>query len=206
MGETDTGGNWVLIWWEEPCSVNLLSNFLLMGKAVFLPCCLTFDQTMVEVMKIMASSFKSSHTWTVTLSAPGPSAGHCLPTPTPEAPGHSHVSLGLSLIWSLLLSPGSWCAQGFVCALQESVSPALWKFWWFCGGVNGSLLQGGLCHTSSAALLHPEPLPLWQAIAHPYLYRRHSNTGLAQSLRGPLMHVRFYLSTLRISGRYGVWF
>ena len=29
---------------------------------------------------------------------------------------------------SLLLSPGSWCAQGFVCALQESVFPILWKF------------------------------------------------------------------------------
>ena len=29
---------------------------------------------------------------------------------------------------SLLLSPGSWCAQGFVCALQESVSPVLYKF------------------------------------------------------------------------------
>ena len=29
---------------------------------------------------------------------------------------------------SLLLSPGSWCTQGFVSALQESVSPVLWKF------------------------------------------------------------------------------
>ena len=29
---------------------------------------------------------------------------------------------------SLLLSPGSWCVQGFVCALQESFSPVLWKF------------------------------------------------------------------------------
>ena len=30
---------------------------------------------------------------------------------------------------SLLLSPGSWCAQGFVPALQESVSPVMWKSW-----------------------------------------------------------------------------
>ena len=29
---------------------------------------------------------------------------------------------------SLLLSPGSWCTQGLVCAFQESVSPVLWKF------------------------------------------------------------------------------
>ena len=25
--------------------------------------------------------------------------------------------------------PGSWCTQSFVCALQESVSPVLGKFW-----------------------------------------------------------------------------
>ena len=37
---------------------------------------------------------------------------------------------------SLLLSPGSWCTQGPVCALQESVSPVLCKFWQFYGGVN----------------------------------------------------------------------
>ena len=34
MGETDWGANWVLFWWAGPCSVNLESNFLLMGKAV----------------------------------------------------------------------------------------------------------------------------------------------------------------------------
>ena len=34
-------------------------------------------------------------------------------------------------------------------------------------------------------LLYPEPLPLWQATADPYLCRRHSSTVLAQSLWGP---------------------
>ena len=29
----------------------------------------------------------------------------------------------------------------------ESVSPGLCKFWWFYGGVNGDLLQEGLCQT-----------------------------------------------------------
>ena len=33
-------------------------------------------------------------------------------------------------------------------------------------------------------LLHPEPLPLWQSTADPYLLRRHSNTVLSQSLWG----------------------
>ena len=48
---------------------------------------------------------------------------------------------------SLLLSPGSWCAQGFFCVLQESVSPVLCMFWQLYGGVNGNLLQEGLGHT-----------------------------------------------------------
>ena len=29
---------------------------------------------------------------------------------------------------------------------------------------------------------HPEPLPLWQATANPYLHRRHSNTVLVHTL------------------------
>ena len=63
------------------------------------------------------------------IQCPNLKAGHCRPTPTPETPGHSQASLAQSLVQSLLLSSGSWCAQSFVYALQESVSPILWKFW-----------------------------------------------------------------------------
>ena len=35
---SDWGGNWVFFWRGEPCSVNLYSNFPLMGRAVFPPC------------------------------------------------------------------------------------------------------------------------------------------------------------------------
>jgi len=56
------------------------------------------------------------------------SAGHCRPVTLLETPGHSQASLAQSFVGSLLLSPGSWCTQGFVCALQQSVSPVLWKF------------------------------------------------------------------------------
>ena len=140
---------------------------------MFPPCFLTLDQTMVEVRKIMATSFKRSHECTAALSAPDPAAGHHPPMPPLETPGHSQASLGQSLAGSLLLSPGSWCAQGFVCALQESVSPVLCKFWWLCGGVNGDLLQEGLCHTQVCmpypGLLHPEPLPPQQPTADPCL-------------------------------------
>ena len=75
---------------------------------------LLFDQTMLEVMKIMVTSFKRSHACTTALSAPNPAAGHCQPKLQPKSPGHSRSRLGQSLVGSLLLSPGSWCSQGFV--------------------------------------------------------------------------------------------
>ena len=83
----------------------------------------TWGQTMVEIIKIMVTSFKRSHACTATLSAPSPAAGHQRPTPPLETPGHSQGSLGQSLLGSLLLSPGSWCTQGSVCALQKSYFP-----------------------------------------------------------------------------------
>ena len=112
---------------------------------------------MVEVMKTTATFFKSSHAGTATLSAPDPAAGHRRPSPPLETPGHSWASLGQSLLGSLLLSPRSWCAQGFVCALQGSVSSVLCKFWWIYGGVNGDLLQEDLCHTQVCCTQSPCP-------------------------------------------------
>ena len=110
---------------------------------------------MVEIMKIMSTSFKRSHACTAALSATNPAAGHHQPTPLPETSGHSWSSLGQSLVESLLLYPGSWCTQGFVCALQESVSPIL--FWQLYGGFNGNLLQEGLCHTQVYCTQSPCP-------------------------------------------------
>ena len=115
----------------------------------------------------------------VQISAPNPAAGHPWPTPPLESPGHSRARLGQSLMGSLLLSPRSWCPQGSVCALQESVSPILCKFWCLCGGVNGDLLQEGLAHTQVCCTQSPCSRPL---LTHLYLLRRHSDTVLAQSL------------------------
>ena len=84
---------------------------------------------MVEIMKIMVTSFKRSHALTVALSAPNYAAVHHQFTLLLETPGYSHTSLDQSLVGSLLLSPASWCPQDFVCALQESVSSVLWKFY-----------------------------------------------------------------------------
>ena len=60
----------------------------------------------------------------IVFSVPDPAAGRCQPTTPPETAGHSQASLAQSLLGSLLLSPGSWCAQGFVNALLEFVSPS----------------------------------------------------------------------------------
>ena len=92
-----------------------------MGGAVFPPC-------MVGVMLVMVTSFKvlmSVLLYSVPLT---PCQATVEPTSLLETPGHSQASLTWSLVRSLLLSPGSWCAQGFVCALQESFPPVLWKF------------------------------------------------------------------------------
>ena len=146
-------------------------------------------QAMVEVMKIMATSFKRPHVYTATFSAPDPAAGHRRPTPLLETPGHSWASLGQScgvtalffwvLVHKVLFVPPRGCFPS-----PASVLAALW---W----VNGDLRQEGLCCTTPP--LHPAPLPLWPATADPYLHRRRSHTVLPQSLWGPwvLVHTRF---------------
>ena len=144
-----------------------------MGGAMFPPCCLTWGQTMVEVMKIMTTSFKWYHEFTATLSIPNSLAGHPWPTPLLETPGHSQAILGQSLVGSLLLSPGSWCAQGFACALQESVFPVLCKFWQLYGGlmVTSSKRAYAIPRSTSPRAPAPEavlcwPVPLQETLKH----------------------------------------
>ena len=63
---------------------------------------------MVEVMRIMETSFQRSCAGTAALSAPDPAAGHCRPTPSQRLPD-THRQVWLSLLWghcSFLQSPG----------------------------------------------------------------------------------------------------
>ena len=80
---------------------------------------------MVEVMKIMVTSFKRSDALTSTLSAPNPAAGHQLSKPLPETPGP--VSCGITVPFSWVLGQGSDTTQGSLCALKKSVSLVLCK-------------------------------------------------------------------------------
>ena len=105
---------WKIPWMEE------LSRYSLQGlKESSTTERLHFHfQTMVEVMKIMVTSLKRSHTCTATLTAPNPAACHHRLLPPLEIPGHSWASLGQSLLGSLLLSPGSWCTRFYLCPLR----------------------------------------------------------------------------------------
>ena len=64
---------------------------------------------------------------------------HSMPLTLQQAASNPHLpwrlwdtqrQVWVSLLWgSLLLSPGSWYTPGFVCALKESVSPVLCRFY-----------------------------------------------------------------------------
>ena len=99
--------------------------------------------------------------------------------------GQVRVSLGQSVVRSLLLSPGSWCSQGFLCALLESVSPVLCKFWWLYGGVNGDLLQEGLCHTQVYCTQSPCPCSSPLLTGPPQETPKYSSVSVSGGSLGP---------------------
>ena len=139
-------------WWERLTEGKILSCFDWLARLnktliqfsvdewdCVLSLLFTWGQTMVEVMKIMVTYFKRSHASTAIPSAPNPIAGHHWPMHLMETHGHSQARLGQSLVGSLLLPPGSWYAQGSLCALQKSFSPVLCKFWKLYCRINGDL-------------------------------------------------------------------
>ena len=87
---------------------------------------------------------------------------------------------------SLLLSLGSWCVQAFIYSRQKSVSSVLCKFWLFYGGINGDLLQEGLCHTQVYCTQSP------CTFSSPLL--THISTGDTQT--------QFWLSLCGVSGSW----
>ena len=146
-------------------------------------------------MKITATSFKRSHACTAALSAPDPTGGDHQPTPLPETPGHSWACLGQFLVGSLLLSPGYWCTQGFVCALQDSVSPVLCKFWWFLVVTSSkrahAVPRSAAPRALAPAAVHCLPVPPQETL-------RHSSGSVSVGSLGPSVH-KVCLSPLWIS-------
>ena len=109
-------------------------------------------------------------------------------------------SLGQSLVGSLLFSSGSWCTQGFVCALHEMFPKS-------CVSSGGSVV--GLMATSSkrayaipgsAASRTPAPVSghCWPILLQDIL--KHSSVSVSVRSVGPGAH-KVCLSPLSVSGR-----
>ena len=98
------GGDWVLM--DGAMTSKSLIQFSIDEWSYVPSLIFIWGQTIVEVMKIMVTSFKISHACTATLSAPNPAAGHHQPTPLLQTPGHSQGSLGQSLMG--VTAPLSW--------------------------------------------------------------------------------------------------
>ena len=105
---------------------------------------------MVEVMKIMATSFRRSHAL-LHAEPPTLAAGHHFPC-LHQGLLDTHRHVWVSLLWG----HWSWCTQGSLGALQESASPVLCKFW---GSMVGLMVISSKRAYAIPSLLHPEPLP-----------------------------------------------
>ena len=110
---------------------------------------------MVELMKMMVTSFQRSRARTATLRAPTlqqAAADPHLPGDSWTLPGESgSVSRGVP-------APFSWVLVHKVCLCPPRVRfPVLGKFSWLYGGVNGDLLPEGLCHTQVCGTQSPCP-------------------------------------------------
>ena len=111
---------------------------------------------MVEVMKITVTSFRRSHAHTAALSAPNPAADRhdprlCRDSWTlPRKSGS--VSCGVPAPFSWVLVHTRFC----LCP-PRAYFPVLGKFWQLCGGVNGDLVQEGLCHIQACCTQSPWP-------------------------------------------------
>ena len=203
MGETDWGGHWVFFWLSGPYSINLESNFLLMGAAVFPPCCLTRGQAMVEVMKIMVTCFQRFHAHTLALSTPNLAAGLHWPTPPSETPEHSWASLSHSLVGhcSFLLGPGG---HKVLSVPPKSLFPQSWVS-------SGSSMVGLMATFSkrayaiprSTALRAPAPASFHCWPTPPQETLTHRSGSVSVESLDPGVH-KACLSPLSVSGRYEV--
>ena len=71
---------------------------------------------MVGVMKVMATSFKMTVAHTTVFSVLTPEQDTVNTSLCQRLlDTHTHTSLAQSLVGTLLLSPGSWCAHGCLC-------------------------------------------------------------------------------------------
>ena len=126
-------------------------------------------------------------------------------TVTHSSAGNSLTFMGKSGSVSCgITAPFSWvlvCTRFCLCPPRVCF-PVLCRFWWLDGGVNGDLLQEGLCHTQVCRTQSPCPC------SSPLLTRTssggsHSPGSVSVGSLGPGAH-KFCDSPPSVSGGYGV--
>ena len=137
---------------------------------------------MVEVIKIIATSFKKFYACSAALSAPDLAAGHLQSMPPLETLGHSQASLDQSLVGSLPFysSPG---VHKVLFVPSKSLFPQF--FVSSCGSMlrlmeNSSkwayaTARSAAPRASAPVVVHCRPIP-------PQEMLKHSKAGLAESL------------------------
>ena len=135
-----------------------LIHFLLKNGTVLPPCYLTWGQTMVEVMKIMVTSFKRS------MHAPLHSVPPTLQQAITDPPLHqrlldTHGQVWVSLLLghcSFLLGPGAHKALS-----MPSQSLFSHKFWWLYGGFMATSSKRAYAIPRSTAPRAPAPAAVY---------------------------------------------
>ena len=150
-------------------------------------------------MNIKVTSLKRSHACTAILSALHQA------TADPRLRQRfldTHGQVWVSLLWShcsFLLGPG---AHEALFVPTKSLFPRLCKFWRLYGGVNGDLLQEGLCYTQVCCTQSPCTCGS-PPLTHISTGDAHSSVSVSVGSLGPGQH-KVCLSPPGISGGYGV--
>ena len=157
MGETDWGENWVLFWWAGAMFSKSLMQFFVDGWSCAPSLLFTWGQTMVEVMKKMATSFKRSHAYNAILNSSNPHQAITDPHLRKRLLD-TYGQVWVSLLWVNI--PFYWVlyTQVSVCALQETISQSCVS--------SGSAMVGLMATSSKRTYVIPKsaapraPVPL----------------------------------------------
>ena len=177
-----------------------------MGGTVFPPCCLTWDQTILEVMKKNGYFLQKVPRTHCRTQCPWP----CSRPPLIHTSARDTWTLtGKSgSVFCGVTAPFCWVlVQTRFCLCPSSLFPQP------CVSSGGSMV-GLMAISSKRAYATPRsavpraPDPAtghWWPLPSQETFK-HSKAGLAQSLWSLLVHTKFWLNLPCFSGRYGVWF
>ena len=160
---------------------------------------------MVEVMKIMETSFKRSHEGTAALSAPNPAAGDRWPM-LPLRLLDSHRQVWVSLLWGhgfFLLGPD---VHKILFVPSQNLFPhVLCKSGGSIVGLMATSSKRAYAIPRSAAPRAPAPTAVHCWPAPPQETPKHSSASVSVGSLGLGLY-KVCLSPLSVSGGYGVWF